>query len=189
MSNENLEHQLFSERYNEGTYPNECTLSTSEMEAKHYEENNAHRWDAQLNTKPMNAKDQLKQMELDEFKRKYPNVPSYAIPKAKAKKSPANQLTADIVKWITMNGGWATRINIIARQVKGVYIPSTTETGTPDIIGCLNGKFFSVEVKIGKDRQNEEQLNVQKKIERAKGFYFIAKDFDQFMKHYATLTT
>ena len=183
-----MEHPLYSEWHNQASYPHECTISVSEMEAKQYEENNSHRWAANTNTNNM-SKELLKQMELDEFKRKYPNVPSHAIPTSKAKKSPANQLTADIVKWITLKGGWATRINIISRKVNGLFVPSTTETGTPDIIGCLNGKFFSVEVKIGKDRQSEEQKNVQNKIERAKGFYFIAKDFDQFMKHYATLTT
>ena len=53
--NEDMEHPLYSERYNQASYPHECTISVSEMEAKQYEENNSHRWAANTKTNNMKA--------------------------------------------------------------------------------------------------------------------------------------
>lgn len=129
--------------------------------------------------------------ELDDMMRnKYRRmgIPEHAIPKTKRSKSPANQLTADIIKWVSMKGGWATRVNSMGRMLNGKYIPGQTERGTPDIMGVINGKFFGVEIKI-KDKQSEWQIEVQRKIELAGGHYFITHNFDEWMKQYIILCT
>lgn len=123
----------------------------------------------------------------DQFKRdKYPNVPSYAIPKSKAVANTANELTNSIIKHIKLIGGWATRINSMGRVLNGKYIPGTTERGTPDIMGVIKGKFISVEIKI-KDKQSSYQIEIEKKIKYAGGHYFVCHNFDEWMKYYNTI--
>ena len=48
--------------------------------------------------------------------------------------------------------------------------------GSSDIIWVLrNGKFLAIEIKIGRDRQSEAQLNFEKMILRFNGVYILAR--------------
>jgi Holliday junction resolvase len=98
--------------------------------------------------------------------------------------TPANALTKSIITFLRLNNHYAERINNIARQVKGVFVKSQTSAGVPDIIACVNSKFVSVEVKIGKDKQSPAQKLQEEKIKKAGGQYYIAKDFNSFYLEY-----
>jgi len=149
--------------------------------------------------KPLKQLSELNQMEKA---KRYPSVPAHAIPVKKYSDTKANKLTNAIIEWLTLNGCWATRVSSAGRwlkgdtftdvigrtrQLNGKFIPSTTKKGTADIMAIIEGQHVSIEVKIGRDRLSEAQMKVKADIEKAGGIYFIAHDFDEFMKFYKIL--
>lgn len=131
----------------------------------------------------MNMKDRL-------AKNKYPSVPDYARPKQSLKTSDANGLTKAIIDYIDLSGGWATRISTEGRYIEGLgkRIPSSVKKGTADIHAVWKGRHLSIEVKIGKDRQSDEQIAVEKSVTAAGGLYYIATTFDSFHQWIQTIT-
>lgn len=139
----------------------------------------------------------LKALHFQAMRQKHPNVPLYAIPKAKYSDKTANGLTKCIIDFINYMGGQAERINCMGRtidrrQVKTDvlgkvrvigsidYIPTTMTKGTADISATIRGRSVKIEIKIGRDRMSEAQKEYQKQIEAAGGIYFIARTFEQF---------
>ena len=131
-------------------------------------------------------------------------MPPEYIVRTKFTDKTANSLTKAIVKWINLNGYQAERISTSGRWVdnskvvtdvlgnqkkigSGKYIKGSGTKGSADISATIKGKSIKIEVKIGKDRQSESQIEYQKAIERAGGIYFIAKDFTSFYHFYSTL--
>ena len=131
-------------------------------------------------------------------------MPPEYIVRTKFTDKTANSLTKAIVKWINLNGYQAERISTSGRWVdnskvvtdvlgnqkkigSGKYIKGSGTKGSADISATIKGKSIKIEVKIGKDRQSESQIEYQKAIERAGGIYFIAKDFNSFYEFYTTL--
>ena len=51
----------------------------------------------------------------------------------------------------------------------------TGKAGCPDITVCIKGKFVGLEVKTDKGIQSVSQLNAQRQIEKAGGFYYIVR--------------
>ena len=53
-----------------------------------------------------------------------------------------------------------------------------------DAEGPVNGKFLSLELKIGKDKQRDSQKKRQIEVENSGGIYYLCKwvDFEQFQK-------
>ena len=131
------------------------------------------------------AKKELIEMDLAAKKERYSSVPDYVLPKLKVT-SDSNGLTKAIVSWLNLNGHFATRVSSSGRFLPscGKFIPSTTKRGTADIHCVLNGRHVSIEVKVGKDRMSDDQIEMKEKIERAGGIYFIATDFEMFMGWY-----
>lgn len=124
-------------------------------------------------------------------------MPAYAVPKPKFDDRTSNQLTKTIIAHITHLGDWASRVNTTGRylqgkqvtnvlghtqRINGRWIPGTTRTGTPDIIGNLNGVFLGVEIKIGRDKLSDKQRRVQREIQESGGIYIVAKSFAQFQE-------
>lgn len=114
-----------------------------------------------------------------------------AFPPAKKKKqSPANALTSAIKKYIELCGGCAARVNVmgIYDQSTGKFRTSGSTKGFEDvdaifpitISGVKVGLKVAVEVKVGKDRQSDDQKLRQQEVTKAGGVYIIAKTFDQF---------
>ena len=58
------------------------------------------------------------------------------------------------------------------------------QKGTADVSATIQGKSVKIEIKIGKDRQSEEQKKYQQQIIKAGGYYFIATSFDEFIIWY-----
>lgn len=58
-----------------------------------------------------------------------------------------------------------------------------SQSGTPDLLVCLNGWFVAIEVKADKGKPSALQLHNLKKIDDAGGFAILAypKDYDALM--------
>ena len=128
------------------------------------------------------------------------SMPRDYVPRTKFTDKTANGLTKCIIAWIKLNGGQAERISTTGRylqgkevnrgfygvvRTKGQYIPGTSTKGSADISATIKGKSVKIEVKVGKDRQSEEQKKYQKDIENAGGIYVTAKDFKGFLEWYS----
>lgn len=124
--------------------------------------------------------------EIDLMRRTYPNVPDFALPKTRKSKSPANELTYQIILFIQSIGGFASRVNS-----QGNYNPtlklftfSGSTKGAADVSTCIGGRNIQIEVKIGRDRQSPAQVKFQASIEAAGGCYIIARTFEQFREDF-----
>ena len=119
---------------------------------------------------------------------KHPLLPPHVLVKKRFKDTTANELTKTII-WdmYHVREGVASRINngAVYDRKKGVYRKGVQRKGVPDIIGIINGRFFGIEVKIGKDRQSADQKEVEKEIQAAGGVYFIAKSYDDYLNKIA----
>ena len=115
----------------------------------------------------------------------------------------ANGLTKCIIDFLRFNGYQAERINCTGRpidQTKVVtdvlgdmrhigsvtWLPTSGEKGTSDISATIRGRSVKIEVKI-RDKQSEYQKSYQLKIEKAGGYYWLVRSFDEFMNFYNSL--
>lgn len=144
--------------------------------------------------------------------KKYPNMPLDYIPLFKYTDKTANGLTRCIIDYLTLHGYQAERISTTGRMVDNTknytnvlgitkqigskkWIKGSGTKGSADISSTIpisiNGTIIGVsvkwEVKIGKDRQSDFQKEYQKNIEKNKGYYFIVKDFEDFINKYLQL--
>ena len=119
---------------------------------------------------------------------KHPLLPPHALVKKRFKDTTANDLTKTII-WdmYHVRQGVAYRINngAVYDRKKGVYRKGVQRRGVPDIIGIIDGRFFGIEVKIGKDRQSADQKEIEREIGDAGGVYFIAKSYDDYLNKIA----
>lgn len=95
-----------------------------------------------------------------------------------------NGITNLILAWFDYHfeGQSLRRISSEGRFRKGVgFIPSSNK-GMSDIEGLAGGKFWSIELKVGKDTQRDSQRKRQDEIERGGGIYWLCKwtDFETF---------
>lgn len=143
--------------------------------------------------KPESVK--MLERELYKFERSlHPTIPEYAIPHPKRRDDTANGLTQCVCDWIRLRGGQAERINTMGRPLmirdsKGnvigtKWITSTTTRGSADISAIIRGLSVKIEVKIGRDRQSQDQKDYQRAVEQAGGIYYVAKDFTSFFEWY-----
>jgi len=75
-------------------------------------------------------------------------------------------LQTKIIKYLESCGAYVRKISIANRN------------GTPDILGCLNGKFFGIEVKGEGNRVTQLQDYNLKKIEAAGGSAIVARTME-----------
>ena len=145
----------------------------------------------------------LLRMEDDRHKRlRYSNVPPAYIPHSKFDSSTSNGLTACILRWLSLHGHYATRVNTTGRMLKGStvtdvigrirvmagkWIPGSTRKGTADIHAIIHGRHCSLEIKVGRDRVSEAQQLTRADVERSGGTYFIARSFADFLDFYRKL--
>ena len=104
----------------------------------------------------------------------------------------ANRITANIMRVVNMQPGCvAARINTVGvwDAAKKVHRKGGSTPGVEDIICVVRGKYIGIEVKAGKDRQNENQKKRQFEVERAGGVYFIARSTDDFLTFFKQLLT
>ena len=107
--------------------------------------------------------------------------------KPRKPKSKANELTAQIVKYLTDKGHFATRLNSTGIVRNGQYTTSTQKNGLGDILAIVNGEAVFFEVKIGTDKPSEAQLETARQVRVAGGNYYFVKCFEDFMIFYEAL--
>jgi hypothetical protein len=130
---------------------------------------------------------ELEQLANDEARQLHPTNPHLA-PRTFRDDS-ANGLTACIVKYITLLGGFASRINNGGNYNTKLrrFIPGTSRRGLADIMATYRGKSLHIEVKAGKDRQSEAQRKIEAEVIRSGGFYYLARDFESFRNWFDTM--
>ena len=139
----------------------------------------------------------LKQLEVQARAAKSPSMPiAYIIP-TKFNDKTANGLTQCIIEWLRLNNCQAERINNTGRQLdnrkvvedcmgfrktigSSRWIKGTGSNGTADISATIKGRSLKIEVKIGSDKQSQDQKEYQQSVESAGGVYIVAKDFQSF---------
>ncbi len=115
-------------------------------------------------------------------------LPESYVPMTKYSDKTANGLTTAIVDFIRLTGGYADRINNTGIMRNGKWTRSGTRKGIADIMAGkpiqVGDRTISatvaIEVKIGKDRQSDDQKKVQQELENSGGFYIIARNWYQF---------
>ena len=149
----------------------------------------------------MKPLDRLKELKLNESINEHPNVPRYAIAVPKYTDKTANGLTKCILDYLQLSNHQAERINTMGRPIDNrkqvtdvlgrtktigsmTWGKSTATKGSADISATIYGRSVKIEVKIGKDRQSQDQKVYQENIEKSGGQYWIVKNFDDFMKKY-----
>lgn len=125
---------------------------------------------------------------IDGLAASHPHFPRAYIPRQKRSDKTANGLTQCIIEYIQMHGGQAERINVMGRPIETAgglkWAKSNMTVGTADISAIVAGRAVKIEVKIGADRQSDDQRRYQSDVERAGGLYYIAKTFDNFVEWY-----
>jgi hypothetical protein len=149
----------------------------------------------------MKPLDRLKQLKQEAMLESYPNVPRYALSAPKYEDKTANGLTKCIIEFLQLSNHQAERINTMGRPIDNrkqvtdvigrtktigsmTWGKSTATKGSADISATIQGRSVKIEVKIGKDRQSGDQKVYQENIEKSGGQYWIAKNFDDFIKKY-----
>jgi hypothetical protein len=149
----------------------------------------------------MKPLDILKELKLKHSIKEHPNVPYYALPLPKYEDKTANGLTRCIIDYLQLSNHQAERINTMGRPIDNrkqvtdvlgrtktigtmTWGKSTATKGSADISATIKGRSVKIEVKIGKDRQSQDQKVYQENIEKSGGQYWIVKNFDDFMKKY-----
>ena len=149
----------------------------------------------------MKPLDRLKQLKQESMLESYPNVPKYALSAPKYEDKTANGLTKCIIEFLQLSNHQAERINTMGRPIDNrkqvtdvigrtktigsmTWGKSTATKGSADISATIQGRSVKIEVKIGADRQSQDQKIYQENIEKSGGKYWIAKNFDDFIKKY-----
>jgi len=92
------------------------------------------------------------------------------------------RLIVDYIHYVYPKSKSFRRISSEGKYRVGIgYIPSSNK-GLSDGEGMVNGKFLSLELKIGKDQIRESQLKRKREIENDGGIYYLCKwkDFETF---------
>jgi hypothetical protein len=149
----------------------------------------------------MKPLDRLKHLKQEAMLESYPNVPKYALSAPKYEDKTANGLSKCIIEFLQLSNHQAERINTMGRPIDNrkqvtdvigrtktigsmTWGKSTATKGSADISATIQGRSVKIEVKIGADRQSEDQKVYQANIEKSGGKYWIAKNFDDFIKKY-----
>ena len=127
--------------------------------------------------------------------KEHPTMPSYAYAKASFKmtKNKETVILDKIMKFLKWEGQLGVIVDSAAHYSKGVgmYVKSKTTVGCSDMIACLNGHFYAIELKRvydkGKDRQSEHQKKFERRVGEALGVYVIVTDFMNFYEWYKTI--
>lgn len=111
----------------------------------------------------------------------------FVIQKKETKKIPnanTNEITKLIVDYLRYVYGSKSirRISSEGKWRQGIGYIRSENKGLSDIEGIVNGKFLSLELKIGKDTIRESQLKRKREIENDGGIYYLCKwiDFETF---------
>lgn len=97
-----------------------------------------------------------------------------------------NAITNSIIQFLQLKGHFVSRIQSQGQYhpTRGRWIKSKVRKGIGDIIACIDGQFWMIEIKVGKDKQSEYQKSVEADVKKAGGKYIIVKQFGEFLGLY-----
>ena len=125
---------------------------------------------------------ELERLANEQARRDHPEMdPRFLAPRT-FRDDDANSLTGCIVKYITLQGGFASRVNNQGtyNQRLKKYIPSTSRKGLADVLATYHGDSLMVEVKYGADKLSEHQKKIRYEQEKSGGYYYVARNFSEF---------
>jgi len=134
----------------------------------------------------------IRQLELlaDAYKAAlHPNLPAHAGIKSKYDDRTANGLTRCVVDFLKFSGHFATRLSStgLYREDLKKFVPSAQRVGLPDVLACVDGRYYAVEVKVGRDRLSDEQKKAIEDLRRAGAYVFVANTFQGFLEWFTAL--
>lgn len=146
----------------------------------------------------------LKELKLKSIIEKHPELPYPESFLGKWSDKTANGLTKCVIEYARLMGAQAERINTTGRprddrkvytdvlghkrQVGSLtWLKTAGVRGSADVSITYKGKSIKVEVKVGKDRQSDDQKKYQRSIEDAGGIYYITRTFDDFYEFFNSL--
>ena len=152
----------------------------------------------------MNALKQLTELDLQERKKRTPNVPDFALTRRKFSDKTANKLTGAIMHFLRLKGWHAERVNVTGRPIDRTkvvtntlgqrhvigsidWIPGGGQRGSADIHALIAVRSVYIEVKKGKDRLSEYQKQYRDQVEAAGAKYWLVRSFDEFIEYYETI--
>lgn len=100
------------------------------------------------------------------------------------RKMTANDLTRQILDYLALMGVMAWRNNSgLLPDAHGIRRIRAGAKGSGDILAILppNGRFLSIEVKVGKDRLRDSQRDWMAEVQRAGGLAIVARDLRDVM--------
>lgn len=109
---------------------------------------------------------ELEQLAMEVAKQKYPTLPGFAIAPRTFRDDNTNGLTRCISTYITLKGGFASRISNQGTYNQRLHknIPGISWKGFADIMATFRGISLNIEVKIGRDRQSESQKKIESEV-------------------------
>lgn len=124
--------------------------------------------------------------------KEHPTMPEHAFGKASFKmtKNKETVILDKIMKFLRWEGQLGVIVDSAAHYSKGVgmYVKSKTTVGCSDMIACINGHFYAIELKRvyakGKDVQSEHQKKFEHRVGEALGVYVIVNDFLDFYNNF-----
>lgn len=138
--------------------------------------------------KPEAVKD-LEKLATNAARLKHPTLNQEYLAPRKFRDDTANGLTRCITTYISIKGGFASRVNnggVYDSRLKK-FRPGTSKKGLPDVLATYNGLSLFIEVKRGKDTQSVHQKEVQACQENAGGNYLLVRNFTEFKNWFDTL--
>lgn len=108
------------------------------------------------------------------------------VVRKKVANSASNLLTEQVVGHILKDGWSASRINTTGIWVeeKQCFISGGGRNGFSDVCACIKGRAVAIEIKIGDDEPNKDQLDFAIEWVNAGGIYLIIKTEEQFLFNY-----
>ena len=137
-----------------------------------------------MESKPLTALQKLDNLSYQSKIEQFPNMPIKAVVKEKFTDKDTNSLTRCIAAFMKLKGHYIVRINTQGQMRGNTRTYSTTQKGTSDLHGIVNGIHLSVELKMKRDTQSKDQEETQRQVEKAGGIYLLIRDFEQFYKFY-----
>lgn len=134
-------------------------------------------------TKRKAIQKRITQVEVDERGVPYQTTTQPLVTKQVHDTNGITKLILDYLRYVYGSSS-VRRISSEGKYRPGVgFIPSSNK-GLSDIEGFCNGRFVSIEIKVGKDKQRDSQIKRQKEIDADGGIYYLCKwvDFEQFQR-------
>jgi hypothetical protein len=134
-------------------------------------------------TKRKAIQKKIAQVEIDERGVPLEVVKQPLITKSVTDTNGITKLIVDYLRYV-YNSKSIRRISSEGKYRVGIGYIRSENKGLSDIEGICNGKFLSLELKIGKDQIRESQLKRKREIENDGGIYYLCKwiDFEQFQE-------